>query len=84
MKNHIKISIISKIQISHESSEHQSIDLICQSAHIFLDFRNLFQILGSTGSCLEGVQLTNFKLTGFQNRFLLARFYCITLLLPSV
>ena len=33
-----------------------SIDLICQSAHIFeiLENKNLLQILGSTGSCLEG------------------------------
>ena len=38
----------------------------------FLDFRkwSLFQILGSTGSCLEGVYLTNFRLTGSSRKVL--------------
>ena len=35
-------------------------------AYILLDFRkyDLFQILGSKVFCLEGLQLTNFRLTG--------------------
>ena len=54
------------IYVSKEDSECWLI-LFAQVYRIFSQFlenKNLFQILALTGSCIEGVLLSNFNLTG--------------------